>query len=156
MAFDWALGPIKYSVWAQHKILHQSKPKNIKIGKNFTWKWKKSRKFVWQLPDGIFFRGQICKLTTREVSNLNVIFKKWADKIFHLDSHKIMTDGRATDFFLFVKIGFSPIPGPDSSKKWIKKNCLKITKSILYIIITSFIKSKKSAQTKYLGYTCKQ
>jgi hypothetical protein len=49
--------------WAQHKILHQIKPKNIKIGKLFPWKWKKSQKILWQLPDGICFWGQKWKLT---------------------------------------------------------------------------------------------
>jgi hypothetical protein len=42
-----------YFFWAQHKILHQIKPKNIKIGQYFTRKWKISQKFVWELPDGI-------------------------------------------------------------------------------------------------------
>jgi hypothetical protein len=46
MAFNWASDPIKYIFWAQHKILHQIKPKNIKIGLYFTLKWKRSQKFI--------------------------------------------------------------------------------------------------------------
>jgi hypothetical protein len=41
-----------------------------------------------------------------------------------------LTDGIGTDFFLFVKISFSSIKSPRSSRKSIKKN-LEITKSIL-------------------------
>jgi hypothetical protein len=55
-----------------------------------------------------------------EVSNLKESLKKLKDKIFHLHSHEIALDGRATDFF-FVKIGFCPIKSLNSSRKSIKK-----------------------------------
>jgi hypothetical protein len=53
--------------------------------------------------------------------------------------------GRPTDF-VFVKIGFSPIKIPDSSRKSIKKN-LEITKSILYI---DFV-NRKQTRGVYIG-----
>jgi hypothetical protein len=34
-----------------------------------------------------------------EVSNFKASFKNRADKIFHLDSHEITADGRATEIF---------------------------------------------------------
>jgi hypothetical protein len=58
------------SKWTQHKI----EPKNIQIGQNFTWKWSRSQKFVWQLPDGICSRGQKWKITSVR-SNSSVIQK---------------------------------------------------------------------------------
>jgi hypothetical protein len=42
-----------------------------------------------------------------EVSNLKAAFKNQADKIFHLDSHEIAADGRATEFFFSEKSVFS-------------------------------------------------
>jgi hypothetical protein len=65
MSFNWTLDPIKYVYyfWAQHKILNQIKPKNIKIGKFFTLKWKRSQKVLWQLLDRICFWGKKWKQT---------------------------------------------------------------------------------------------
>jgi hypothetical protein len=57
------LAPFSIFFWAQHKILNQTKPKNIKIGQYFTWKWKSSQKFVLQLPGGICFWSQNWNLT---------------------------------------------------------------------------------------------
>jgi hypothetical protein len=54
-----------------------------------------------------------------EVSNLKASFKKQADKI-QLDSHEIAPDGRRQNdgfFFFFVKISFSSIKSPNSSRK---------------------------------------
>jgi hypothetical protein len=59
----------------------------------------------------------------REVSNLKASFKKWADKIFHLDSHEITAERRN---FFFRKNRFSSI-------KSIKNFFLDITESVFYI-----------------------
>jgi hypothetical protein len=124
-AFDWT--PWSVLFWAQHKILHQIKPKNNKIGQYFMWRRKRSQKFVWELPDGISFWGQKSKLNPArpmlsnpkgEVSNLKASFKNQADKIFIWQSDGI---------FFSRKNRFSPIKSHNSSKK------LDITKSVLYI-----------------------
>jgi hypothetical protein len=74
-----------------------------------------------------------------KVSNLEVFFKKRADKILHLNRHEIAPDGRQQGD---EKIGFSTffiVEQPvfrlfslHSSRKSIEKN-LEITKSVLYI-----------------------
>jgi hypothetical protein len=46
--------PIKYTFLAQHKILHQIKPKNIKIGKLLHMEVKKNPK-IRMAPDRICF-----------------------------------------------------------------------------------------------------
>jgi hypothetical protein len=58
-----------------------------------------------------------------EVSNLKAYFKKRTDKIFHLNSHEIAPDGRrqSEGNFFFVKICFSPIKNPKSSKSILQK-----------------------------------
>jgi hypothetical protein len=78
---------------------------NPNDGKFFTWKWKRSQKFLWQLPDGICFWDQKWKLTP--VRPIPSVIRK--EKFF-------TADGRATDFF-FVKTVFSKIKSPNSSRQ---------------------------------------
>jgi hypothetical protein len=88
---------------------------NIKIGKYFTRKWKRSQKFLWQLPDGICFWGQKSKLTpVRPIPSViqkdkSLTWKHLSEigrTNFLLDSHEITadgrpqtTDGKAKEFF---------------------------------------------------------
>jgi hypothetical protein len=69
---------------AKHKILHQIKPKNIKIGQYFMWNWKKKHKFVW-LPDRICFPVQKWKLTVIQKEKSvprKDLSKSWRTKSF--------------------------------------------------------------------------
>jgi hypothetical protein len=71
---------------------------------------------------------------------------------FHLDSHKIAPDGRATDFFFRKKIGISSVKSPKSSRKSIKKK-IKLLKQYL---LTSFIGSKKVISFLFFAQTILQ
>jgi hypothetical protein len=110
------------------------------------WKWKRSKKFVWELPDGICFWGQKWKLTPvrpipsviQKEKSLICIFQKSGGQIFHLDSHEITADGKSVFLRYEVLI----------RKKSINF-FLAITKSVLYI---TFIESKKRFR-RHFGFS---
>jgi hypothetical protein len=101
----------------------------------FIWKWKRSQKFVWELPDGIFFWGQKWKVTP--VKSIPSVIQKeksltWKhlSKIgrtkFSFGLPWIHGRRQSDGFFFFRK------NRPNSSRKSIIF-FLEITKSVLYI-----------------------
>jgi hypothetical protein len=126
----------------------------MKIGKFFTWKWKRSRKFLWQLPDRICFWGQKWKLTPVRPMH-SVIRKEKSLTWKHLSKigrtkfsyGQPWNHGRrhSDGNFFFVKFGFSPIKSPNSSRKSIKKKFKSLNQ---YFILTSFIRSNNFVHRK--------
>jgi hypothetical protein len=112
--------------WTQRKILNQIKPKNIKIGQYFHFKVKKEPEFRMAATRRNLLLGSKIK-TNPSKTNLQASFQKGVDKIYHLNSHEIEADGSSMEFF-FLKIGFSSIKSPNSSRESI---FLETTKSIL-------------------------
>jgi hypothetical protein len=88
------------------------------MGKCFSWKWKRSQKFVWELPDGICFWGQKWRLTSvRPIPS--VIRKEKSLTWKHLSkigrtkfSYGQPWNHGSDGNFFFVQIGFSPIKRP--------------------------------------------